>query len=415
MIVGITCEKDGSVIQRLPVNTKVAIGIGPSGDKNYPEKVDAFLFLKRGPGGTEWVKDEKLMAHYAPKCKHGFGETCPDCCRSVNILFLDDDIEHILPNEYAWWSKTNKKCWGDGLKATRRNNQFPDGAPWSPCGEACPDLQEKRCKPSADLYFLLADFPSLGSVCRLHTSSARSIKNLFGGLNQIAAITDGKLAGVPIPLQVSWEKTSYTGKDGKDHPTEVPILGFKTNIIELIENIDKMAQLFSAVRKALGAGRAVVVEPEVEKAAEISGEFAQKALPEAPAAPSVSDQPSGSTQAAPPTTQEAAKPEPVETEPATYTGLPKSLKQMKVGRGPNKGKIFWKAVLQHETGEVEILIDRPDLGESFEKAIKQAREIQVVCEVRTQASSHAIVAQEIAYTAKVEAPPEEDGGWMFPE
>ena len=49
MIVGVTCTEQGSIIQRLPVATKLAIGLAPSGQRNYPERLDHFVFLKRGP------------------------------------------------------------------------------------------------------------------------------------------------------------------------------------------------------------------------------------------------------------------------------------------------------------------------------------------------------------------------------
>ena len=430
-IVGITCEKDGTLIQRLPVNTKVAIGLGPSGQKNHPEKLDAFVFLRRGAGESDWVQDEKLMAHYSPKCKHPFGETCPDCCRMVNVLFLDDDIDHILKTEYAWWTQTNKKCWGDGLTATRRTEEFPNGAKWTPCGDECPDLKReaKRCKPSGDLYFLFQDFPSLGSVCRLHTSSVKSIKNLYGGLSQISAVMDGKLAGVPVPLQVSWEKTSYKDKDGKERPTEVPILGFKTDLLELTENIEKMANLFSVARKALGASRAVVVEDETAKAAEISAEFNQKALPEAPESAKATEPPPPAEKAAP----AAATPPPQASQPASekpksekpkveklavkFHGMPKAMTENAIASGPNKGKPFWKLKLEAAGGDVTLLVFSRTVREKIDGAIKRSQEVELDCESQVRAENSFTKVNDVAFLTKTPEPEpageEPPADWML--
>ena len=71
MIVGITHDSEGRVIQRLSVSTKVAIGLPPNGDRNHPTKLDHFVFLKKKKGeeGLEWEPDPELMAHYGDNCR----------------------------------------------------------------------------------------------------------------------------------------------------------------------------------------------------------------------------------------------------------------------------------------------------------------------------------------------------------
>jgi hypothetical protein len=56
MIIGVTHNPDGRVVQRLSVSTKVAIGLAPNGDRNYPTKLDHFIFLRKKPTakGVEW-------------------------------------------------------------------------------------------------------------------------------------------------------------------------------------------------------------------------------------------------------------------------------------------------------------------------------------------------------------------------
>lgn len=70
MIVGVTHDSDGRAALRLAVSTKVAIGIPPQGDQNYPSKLDHFVFLckKKTAKGVEWEPDPDLMKHYGGDC-----------------------------------------------------------------------------------------------------------------------------------------------------------------------------------------------------------------------------------------------------------------------------------------------------------------------------------------------------------
>jgi hypothetical protein len=56
MIVGVTHNTDGRAALRLAVSTKVAIGMPPQGDRNYPSKLDHFVFLrkKKTAKGVDW-------------------------------------------------------------------------------------------------------------------------------------------------------------------------------------------------------------------------------------------------------------------------------------------------------------------------------------------------------------------------
>ncbi|MGD0228528.1 MAG: hypothetical protein ABSF71_40025, partial [Terriglobia bacterium] len=110
MIIGVTHDQDGRVVQRLSVCTKVSIGLPPNGDCNHPTKLDHFVFLrkKKSANRVGWEVDPELTEHY--------GEECHD----LHIMLIDDDIENVFPSSYAWWTATERKCWGDGTTATRR-------------------------------------------------------------------------------------------------------------------------------------------------------------------------------------------------------------------------------------------------------------------------------------------------------
>jgi hypothetical protein len=209
MIIGVTHDHDGRVVQRLFVSTKVSIGLPPNGDCNHPTKLDHFVFLrkKRTSNKVEWEPDPDLTQHYGEQC------------RELHIILIDDDIENVFPSSYAWWTATERKCWGDGSSATRRTAEKHGGQPWPQCGNGCSELASGLCKPSGDLRFVLADFPRLGSVCRIHTSSYRSIRQIHSALQEIQTFTGGRLAGITAKLTVRPEEATYFDRKEKRKKT----------------------------------------------------------------------------------------------------------------------------------------------------------------------------------------------------
>ena len=269
MIIGVTHDHDGRVVQRLSVSTKVSIGLPPNGDCNHPTKLDHFVFLrkKKTANRVEWEVDPDLTAHYGEQC------------RELRIILIDDDVENVFPSSYAWWTATERKCWGDGVSATRRTPEKPGGQPWPQCGSGCPELASGLCKPSGDLRFVLADFPRLGSVCRIHTSSYRSIRQIHSALQEIQTFTGGRLAGITGKLVVRPEEVTYFDRKEKRKKTaSIWALSLEVegdDMRKLIANLTENARLFAETRKLLGSGGKVleVVEDEQEQAPEVAAEF----------------------------------------------------------------------------------------------------------------------------------------------
>jgi len=269
MIIGVTHDNDGRVVQRLSVSTKVSIGLPPNGDRNHPTKLDHFVFLrkKKTANRVEWEIDPELTKHYGEQC------------RDLHIMLIDDDIENVFPSSYAWWTATERKCWGDGITATRRTTEKPGGQPWTQCGSGCPELASGQCKPGGDLRFVLADFPRLGSVCRIHTSSYRSIRQIHSALQEIQTFTGGGLAGITGNLVVRPEEVAYFDRKEKRKKTaSIWALSLEVegdDMRKLIANLTEKARLFAETRKLLGSGGKVleVVEDEQEQAPEVAAEF----------------------------------------------------------------------------------------------------------------------------------------------
>jgi hypothetical protein len=313
-ILGLTHDENGTALEKLPVTIKVGIGEGPEpgNGNNHPRRLDHFVFKRKALRGQNvvWLR--------APDISNAHGEKPTE----LGIIFLNDDPREVFRTEYAWWTPSGCKCHGElvqiangngvrfEMRALRRTQKHPEGEPWpgnykyvdepkkgqpvEPCGEGCPDLDRGDCKPSGDLYFILEKFPTLGAICRLHTSSYRSIRNLSNGLMQIRRLNGGRLTGIKAILKASPEKISYSDRDGTRHSSVAYILSLEiggTDLRTLVANMTEPGRLLSEGRPtiALSPGvQYVVHETDAERAKEISGEF----YPSSDAATDASSEPS---------------------------------------------------------------------------------------------------------------------------
>jgi hypothetical protein len=126
---------------------------------------------------------------------------------------------------------------------------------------------------------VLADFPRLGSVCRIHTCSYRSIRQIHSALQEIQTFTGGRLAGITAKLTVRPEEATYFDRKEKRKKTSsIWALSLEVegeDMQKLIANLTENARLFAETRKLLGSSGKVleVVEDEQEQAPEITSEF----------------------------------------------------------------------------------------------------------------------------------------------
>ncbi len=281
-ILGLTHDQSGVALEKLPVAIKVAIGEAPEpGNQNsHPKRLDHFVFKRKTLRGQDvvWEPAPDITEAHASKPTE------------LGIVFLHDDPEEILRTEYAWWTAAGCKCRGElvqiangngaryEMRAVRKTRQHPEGEAWpgqyryaggpkkdqpyESCGDGCPDLERGDCRPSGDLYFMLEKFPKLGAVCRLHTSSYRSVRNLSNGLMQIRRFHGNRLSGVKALLRATPEKIWYTDQGGTRHSSVVHILSLEMSVRNMTRP------------PALGSDSQYLVrETDDERAAEITDEF----------------------------------------------------------------------------------------------------------------------------------------------
>jgi hypothetical protein len=101
-IVGITHTPTGAIRMRRTVTTKIAIGTGPSGNRNQPAKLDHFVILSKGfatimKDGKKysipsWIPDEEKTKHYGAKPKR------------LRIVFHSNLIDEVFRSELAAWN-----------------------------------------------------------------------------------------------------------------------------------------------------------------------------------------------------------------------------------------------------------------------------------------------------------------------
>jgi hypothetical protein len=298
-ILGLTHDENGSALEKLPVTIKVAIGEGPAPDdeNGSPRALFHFVFKRRT------VRGQMVCWEPAPDIAEVFGDKPTE----LAVIFLHDDPREVCPSEYALWTRKGRFCHGElvqisngnapryEMQAIRRTTEHPEGESWpgnhryvagpmegqpiEGCGEGCPELGSGKCGPSADLYFILEKFPSLGAICRLHTGSKTSVPNLSNAVAQLHGWNGGRLKWVRAILKVRPELRWHPGQFGEWESSVVPILSLEiggTSLKSLGTDVAAPARLPVEAQPPGASERRVpfvVRENEVERAQEIADEF----------------------------------------------------------------------------------------------------------------------------------------------
>jgi hypothetical protein len=298
-ILGLTHNENGAALEKLPVTIKVAIGEGPTPDdeNSSPRALFHFVFKRRA------MREQMVYWEPAPDIAEIFGDKPTE----LGVIFLHDDPREVCPSEYALWTRKGRLCHGElvqiangdalrcEMQAIRRTTKHPEGERWpgvhkyldgpekgrpiEGCGEGCPELESGKCGPSADLYFILEKFPSLGAICRLHTGSKTSVPNLSNAVAQLHSWNGGRLKWVKAILKVTPELRWHPGQFGEWESSVVPILSLEiagTTLKSLGTDTAEPARLLAEAHPALASEQRmpfVVRENEVERAREIADEF----------------------------------------------------------------------------------------------------------------------------------------------
>ena len=198
----------------------------------YPRKIAYFTFTANTAGDGVFLPDWDAIE------AHGSTPT------QIPIVFTSDNPYGGPGTGYRMYSATEVKCKGDGVNALRVLSMaetdeekqlatkakeagerfFPiENGCWTlGCKYAKPlvtqrngkTVEQRQCTPHMDLVFQPVKAVRLGNTAYYHTTGVASISNVFSSLNDIMAITQGRLVGIPMLLTVKKFATNHNGQAG---------------------------------------------------------------------------------------------------------------------------------------------------------------------------------------------------------
>lgn len=287
-------------------------------DCTYPRKIGYFTFTR-----------QRVLADASVLMEPAWDviEACGPMPTEIDIVLLADTP---LDGAYQMWTKSELKCHGDGINAERvlelagrewlgvkppvsepelaaeakaRGERFFPvvGRCWT---NGCPYAREWQgqsgkmnpspCKPNGDLKFQMLNNIRVGGTAYFHTTGIRSIQYLASCLEDIRALTGGRLKGIPLKMVVRPFRSAHGGQAATQFSVNLEfradnIEGLRRNLIEQAMKFQQVAQLTAAVLPQLpappqsqlaapgqdeDAGGAAEEDDEATQAAILNAEFA---------------------------------------------------------------------------------------------------------------------------------------------
>jgi hypothetical protein len=185
---------------------------------------------KRDPSRT--VQYPRAIDHFRPDFENEehealFHRLYGDEPKRIKVAFGHDDPEKIFPQWYKLYGRSGLKCRGDGEVAGRWDEGnlveveclTPDDCPF-----AMEHGQNGKpgCKRMASLQFFIHGIPEL-CVFQLNTTSYNSIVNVNTGLELLARLTSGHIAGIWVDLVLQPQEVQAEGKAKTVHVLDIVI------------------------------------------------------------------------------------------------------------------------------------------------------------------------------------------------
>lgn len=182
-----------------PILGRIAIGkVVEKDGKRLPQKDDQFTLTSQIQTRDGWLAhplDEPLREAQGGKLRR----------IPIRLLFNEPDLN--LRAEYSLFDRNTARplCVGDGEQCRRRTR---DGMQTLPCPspDGCELAQGGRCKPYARLNVVVGDDDPLGTFI-FRTTGFNSIRTLAARLQYFKAVSDNKLACLPLELRLRGKST----------------------------------------------------------------------------------------------------------------------------------------------------------------------------------------------------------------
>ena len=223
-------------------------------------------------------KDGKLITDLALMERLGERPT------SLRIRLPFNDIDLAFQTQLRYYRGQRLFCSGNGEEAHRlsivKNGERPDygpAQPFGPCGDTCPDLISRRCKPLGILRFVLEEQQQIGGIQEWRTTSWNSIRNVLSGLSMIKSTTGGLLAWLPLTLKLVPQQVQP--KDGSPPNTAYIVqIMFEGSPQQLLTTTRDLLTMRAPLMQEIRALEATLksfpaAEEEPEDSADIQAEF----------------------------------------------------------------------------------------------------------------------------------------------
>ncbi len=244
---------------RPQVGLMLSIGLPPKSEGNpgnYPKKLDHF---RPKPGAL----NQYLPALYA------FDEAYPDEPKEIDIILVSDDIDLVFDVRPKAWGQSSLKALGTrnlaGLPADEflhalyayeeTLDVYPDDdgeiVQYKLTGPDDPRVRDKACKMYGVLRFSIPEVTGLMTLAEISTTSRKSMKNLYAGLQLARAITGGHMIGLPLRLSVRPTKGRYL--DTSVNPPKKKSTTYYELVIDSRESLQSLYETVLARRSMIGA------------------------------------------------------------------------------------------------------------------------------------------------------------------
>jgi len=206
--------------------------------------------------------------------------------RRIGVYLPSDDLDTVFPTSLAWYRGRRRFCYGDGETALRHEvTQDGDRMTFGPlrehrpCGAACPDFAERRCKPSAHLNFVLDGQHVVGGFYQFRTSSWASIRAIEGGLQQVQDVA-GTIRYVPLVFELVEQRVQPASgaPAGKAQIARLYYPGsYRQLVTEARGALAAVAPQRAEIRRLEASISQVIEHPAPEAEAGVADEFYQAA------------------------------------------------------------------------------------------------------------------------------------------
>lgn len=175
--------------------------------------------------GMRVVDSPRALDHFHVKADQATSKPAAEAFRriygakptSLDIIFPSERTDDFFPQYYKLYGAgSGLLCMGDGEQATAMSKENGALTQRECVPEECIHAQKGECAPTGNLLFMLPKVQGLGAW-QIDTGSVHSIISLNSSIDFIKQLTGGRIAGLPLKLNIVPMETTVEGKKKTIH------------------------------------------------------------------------------------------------------------------------------------------------------------------------------------------------------